>query len=161
MRVSAKVDYALRAALELAAADEGPIKGERIAQAQEIPLKFLENILLELRHHGLVQSQRGADGGYWLARPAEEIKLADVIRAVEGPAGQRARREAGVGRLRGAGRSAPGCLDRHAREPPCRARGADPRGRRVGRASDRDRGDHLTAWGMGVPLKTVVRLGRT
>ena len=85
MRVSAKVDYALRAALELAAADEGPIKGERIAQAQEIPLKFLENILLELRHHGLVQSQRGADGGYWLARPAEEIKLADVIRAVEGP----------------------------------------------------------------------------
>jgi Rrf2 family protein len=85
MRVSAKVDYALRAALELAAAGEGPTKGEQIAQAQDIPLKFLENILLELRHHGLVQSQRGADGGYWLARPADEIKLADVIRAVEGP----------------------------------------------------------------------------
>jgi Rrf2 family protein len=85
MRVSAKVDYALRAALELAAAGEGPTKGEQIAQAQDIPLKFLENILLELRHHGLVQSQRGADGGYWLARPAGEIKLADVIRAVEGP----------------------------------------------------------------------------
>ncbi|MET1009624.1 MAG: Rrf2 family transcriptional regulator, partial [Gaiellaceae bacterium] len=85
MRVSAKVDYALRAALELAAAGEGPTKGERIAQAQDIPLKFLENILLELRHGGLVQSQRGADGGYWLARPPEEIKLADVIRAVEGP----------------------------------------------------------------------------
>jgi Rrf2 family protein len=85
MRVSAKVDYALRAALELAAAGEGPTKGEQIAQAQDIPLKFLENILLELRHNGLVQSQRGADGGYWLARPPEEIRLADVIRAVEGP----------------------------------------------------------------------------
>jgi Rrf2 family protein len=85
MRVSAKVDYALRAALELAAAGDGPTKGEQIAQAQDIPLRFLENILLELRHHGLVQSQRGAEGGYWLARPAGEIKLADVIRAVEGP----------------------------------------------------------------------------
>jgi Rrf2 family protein len=85
MRVSAKVDYALRAALELAAAGEGPTKGEQIAQAQDIPLKFLENILLELRHSGLVQSQRGADGGYWLARAPEEIRLADVIRAVEGP----------------------------------------------------------------------------
>jgi Rrf2 family protein len=85
MRVSAKVDYALRAALELAAAGRGPTKGEQIAQAQDIPLKFLENILLELRHGGLVQSQRGSEGGYWLARPPEEIKLADVIRAVEGP----------------------------------------------------------------------------
>jgi Rrf2 family protein len=85
MRVSAKVDYALRACAELAAADAGPVKGERIAQAQEIPLKFLENILLDLKHAGLVQSQRGAEGGYWLARPAEEIRLADVIRAVEGP----------------------------------------------------------------------------
>jgi Rrf2 family protein len=85
MRVSAKVDYALRASAELAAADEGPVKGERIAQAQEIPLKFLENILLDLKHAGLVSSQRGAEGGYWLSRPAEEISLADVIRAVEGP----------------------------------------------------------------------------
>ena len=86
MRVSAKVDYAIRALVELAARGEvGPVKGERVAQAQEIPLKFLENILLELRHNGLVQSQRGADGGYWLARPAEEITLAQVIRAVEGP----------------------------------------------------------------------------
>jgi Rrf2 family protein len=85
VRVTAKVDYALRAALELAAAGEGPVKGERIAQAQDIPLKFLENILLELRHHGLVQSQRGVEGGYWLSRPPEEITLAEVIRAVEGP----------------------------------------------------------------------------
>ena len=86
MRVSAKADYALRAVLELAAAQgEGPVKGERISQSQDIPLKFLENILLELRHDGLVSSQRGADGGYWLARPPEEITLADVIRAVDGP----------------------------------------------------------------------------
>jgi Rrf2 family protein len=86
MRVSAKVDYALRAAVELAAAEGGgPVKGEQIAHAQSIPLKFLENILLELRHHGLVRSQRGVEGGYWLARPAEEITLAEVIRAVEGP----------------------------------------------------------------------------
>jgi Rrf2 family protein len=85
VRVSAKVDYALRAAVELAAQADGPVKGERIAQAQGIPLKFLENILLELRHHGLVQSRRGVEGGYWLARPAEEITLAEVIRAVEGP----------------------------------------------------------------------------
>jgi Rrf2 family protein len=86
MRVTAKVDYAVRAGAELAAASgEGPVKGERIAQSQQIPLRFLENILLELKHAGLVQSQRGAEGGYWLAQPAEEISLADVIRAVEGP----------------------------------------------------------------------------
>jgi Rrf2 family protein len=85
VRVSAKVDYALRAMIELAAADTGPVKGERIAQAQEIPLKFLENILGDLRHAGLVRSQRGVEGGYWLAREADEIKLAEVIRAVEGP----------------------------------------------------------------------------
>ena len=85
MRVSAKADYALRAAIELAAAGDGPVKGERIAQAQEIPLKFLENILGELRQAGIVRSQRGVEGGYWLARPAEEVSLAEVIRAVEGP----------------------------------------------------------------------------
>jgi Rrf2 family protein len=85
MRVSAKADYAVRAAVELAAADAPPVKGELISQAQDIPLKFLENILGELRHAGLVRSQRGTEGGYWLARPAEEITLADVIRAVEGP----------------------------------------------------------------------------
>jgi len=85
MRVSAKADYAVRAAVELAAAESPPVKGEAISQAQEIPLKFLENILGELRHAGIVRSQRGTEGGYWLARPAEEITLADVIRAVEGP----------------------------------------------------------------------------
>src|SRR3954451_24762816 len=85
MRVSAKADYAVRAAVELAAGGEGPIKGEVLSQAQDIPLKFLENILGELKHAGLVRSQRGMDGGYWLARPAEDITVADVIRAVEGP----------------------------------------------------------------------------
>lgn len=86
MRVSAKVDYALRAVIELAAAEtEAPMKGERIAQAQEIPLKFLENILGDLRHAGIVGSQRGVEGGYWLARPADELTVAEVVRAVEGP----------------------------------------------------------------------------
>ena len=85
MRVSAKADYAVRAAVELAAAESPPVKGEAISQAQEIPLKFLENILGELRHAGIVRSQRGTEGGYWLARPADEVTLADVIRAVEGP----------------------------------------------------------------------------
>ncbi|HEY2960705.1 MAG TPA: Rrf2 family transcriptional regulator [Actinomycetota bacterium] len=85
MRVSAKADYAVRAAVELAAAGPGPVKGERIAEAQGIPPKFLENILAELRHAGFVQSQRGAEGGYWLARPAEEVTVADIIRVVDGP----------------------------------------------------------------------------
>ncbi|HEY6963135.1 MAG TPA: Rrf2 family transcriptional regulator [Gaiellaceae bacterium] len=85
MRVSAKADYAIRAAVELAAAGDGPVKGDRIAQAQEIPGNFLENILVDLRNAGLVASRRGADGGYWLARPANEVSLADVIRAVDGP----------------------------------------------------------------------------
>jgi len=85
MRVSAKADYAIRATVELAAAGPGPVKGDRLAQAQEIPSNFLENILVDLRNAGLVASKRGADGGYWLARPAGEITLADVIRAVDGP----------------------------------------------------------------------------
>jgi Rrf2 family protein len=85
MRVSAKADYAVRAALQLATAADGPVKGETIAEAQDIPLRFLENILAELRHAGLVQSQRGAEGGYWLARKPSEVKIADIIRAVEGP----------------------------------------------------------------------------
>jgi Rrf2 family protein len=85
VRISAKVDYGLRAMVELGAAPAGPVKGERIAAAQEIPPKFLENILLELRHAGLITSQRGAEGGYQLARPSHEINVADVIRALEGP----------------------------------------------------------------------------
>jgi Rrf2 family protein len=85
MRVSAKADYAVRAAVELASAGEGPMKGTLVANAQKIPLRFLENILGELRTAGIVQSQRGAEGGYWLARPPSEVTLAEIIRAVEGP----------------------------------------------------------------------------
>ena len=86
MQVSAKADYALRAALELALTEDAkPLKGIRISEAQNIPLKFLENILLELKHAGIVRTQRGAGGGYWLARPPEEVSLAEIIRVVEGP----------------------------------------------------------------------------
>jgi Rrf2 family protein len=87
MRVSAKTDYALRAAVELASAQDQatPVKGERLATSQNIPLRFLENILLQLRHAGIIESRRGADGGYKLARPAADITLADVIRAIDGP----------------------------------------------------------------------------
>jgi Rrf2 family protein len=87
VRISAKADYAVRAAAELAAAEpQGrPLKGEQIAAAQEIPKKFLENILGDLRHAGLVRTRRGAEGGYALNKPAGEISVAEVLRAVEGP----------------------------------------------------------------------------
>ena len=85
MRISAKADYAVRAAVELASAGDDPIKGERLAESQGIPLQFLEHILLELKHNGIVRARRGAKGGYWLARPADEVTIADVVRAVEGP----------------------------------------------------------------------------
>jgi Rrf2 family protein len=85
VRITAKVDYAVRAAAELAAAPAGPVKGDQLAERQGIPAKFLENILADLRRSGLVASQRGADGGYWLARPADTVTVADIIRAVEGP----------------------------------------------------------------------------
>lgn len=85
MRVTAKVDYGVRAAVELATAEQAPIKGEALAARQGIPLKFLENILADLRRAGLVSSQRGAEGGYWLAVPPSSVTVADIIRAVEGP----------------------------------------------------------------------------
>ncbi len=89
MRISAKADYAVRAAIELAAAaavaDRKAVPAERIATSQGIPLNFLEHILSDLRIAGVVRSQRGTDGGYRLARAAHEITIADIIRAVEGP----------------------------------------------------------------------------
>ena len=86
MRISAKVDYAVRAMAQLAAeSDEVPVKADVIAQAQDIPLKFLLGILNELKRARLVRSQRGVDGGYTLAAPADEITVADVIRAIDGP----------------------------------------------------------------------------
>jgi Rrf2 family protein len=92
MRLSARVDYALRAAAELALVADGavtgrsrPVTAEQIARAQDIPPKFLESILLQLRRGGIVYAQRGPEGGYWLARPAAEISLAEVIRVIDGP----------------------------------------------------------------------------
>jgi Rrf2 family protein len=85
MRLSARADYALRAAIELAASGEGHVTAEQLAKAQQIPAKFLEAILTQLRRAGLVRSQRGPDGGFWLARPAGDISLADIIRAIDGP----------------------------------------------------------------------------
>jgi Rrf2 family protein len=86
VRISAKADYAVRATAELAAAvGDRPVKADQISQAQDIPLKFLLNILSELKRARIVRSQRGAEGGFQLARPARQITLAEVIRAVEGP----------------------------------------------------------------------------
>lgn len=85
MRVTAKVDYAVRAVVELAASAPAAVKGDELSSRQGIPFKFLENILAELRRAGMVQSQRGSEGGYWLTVPAAEISVADIVRAVEGP----------------------------------------------------------------------------
>jgi Rrf2 family protein len=86
VRISAKTDYAIRAAAELATAPPGVwVKTESVSIAQDIPLPFLLNILAELRTGGLVKSRRGVDGGYQLARPASELTVADIIRAVDGP----------------------------------------------------------------------------
>ena len=125
MRVSAKADYAVRAAVELAAAREGdpprPVKGDHVAKAQAIPIKFLENILLDLRQGGLVNSRRGPDGGYWLSKPPEEITVADVIRAADGPlASVRGEKPEDL-RYEGSAAAAGHRVDRAALEP---ARGA-------------------------------------
>jgi Rrf2 family protein len=85
MQISAQVDYALRALLTLTAAEGRPVKGESLAAAQDLPVRFLENILAGLRRAGLVVSQRGSDGGYLLGRPANEITVGMVIRATRGP----------------------------------------------------------------------------
>ncbi len=86
MHVTAKADYAVRATIELATgSQDSPRKVDEVAQAQDIPVSFLENILTQLRSAGIVRSQRGPEGGYWLAKPADELELATVIRAVEGP----------------------------------------------------------------------------
>jgi Rrf2 family protein len=85
MRVSAKADYGLRALIELAAAADRPMTCEDIAQAQEVPARFLKAVIAQLRRADLVRSQRGCEGGYWLARAADEITVGDVVRAVDGP----------------------------------------------------------------------------
>jgi Rrf2 family protein len=86
MHVTAKADYAIRAAVELVdSSEEWPSKLDAVAQAQGIPLSFLENIFMQLRSAGVVRSQRGPEGGYWLAGPPDELNIAHIIRAVEGP----------------------------------------------------------------------------
>lgn len=88
VRVSAAVDYAVRAAVVLATQPPGGwVKGDVIAHGQQMSFRYAEQLLAELRRAGLVESQRGADGGYRLARPADRIVVADVIRAVDGPLG--------------------------------------------------------------------------
>jgi Rrf2 family protein len=84
MRLSARADYALRAAIELAAAEDDRVTAEHLAQAQGIPGQSLETILTHLRRSNIVRSQRGPDGGFWLARPAAAISLAEIIRAIDG-----------------------------------------------------------------------------
>lgn len=85
MHISARVDYAARALVALAASPGTTLTGEAIANQQRLPVKFVENILVDLRRAGFVASQRGNAGGYRLARPASDISLAEVFRALEGP----------------------------------------------------------------------------
>src|SRR6202041_1505671 len=84
MRLSVRADYALRAAIELAAAHDDRVTAEHLARAQDIPGEILETILTHLRRANIVRSQRGPDGGFWLARPAAAISLAEIIRAIDG-----------------------------------------------------------------------------
>jgi Rrf2 family protein len=86
MHVTAKADYAVRAVIELAgSSQDAPRKVDEVAKAQSIPVSFLENILTQLRSSGIVRSQRGPEGGYWLSKPPDQVNLAQIIRAVEGP----------------------------------------------------------------------------
>lgn len=90
MRVSAKSDYALRALIELGLRAKGenprePVSADELGRLQDIPAGFLQAILADLRRAGVVSSQRGQSGGWRLARPADEVSVADVIRAVDGP----------------------------------------------------------------------------
>ena len=139
MRVSAKADYAVRAMIELAGSggEGAPRKGEEIAKAQYDPVPFLENILAELRHNGLVQSRRGAEGGYWLSRLPEEVTIADIIRAVEGPLASVRGEPPDEISYAGAAEPLQTRLDRPALEHPRRARAGHPGGRRRRRPAAR------------------------
>ena len=85
MRISERVDNAVRATAELALADDAPTKAESIATSQGISLKYLLDILRDLKRAELIRSKRGPDGGFSLSRPADQITLADVFRAIDGP----------------------------------------------------------------------------
>jgi Rrf2 family protein len=85
VHISSKADYAVRAVLVLSTVSDGrPMKAEAVAEAQQLPLRYTENILVELRRAGIVRSMRGAEGGFLLDRPASEVTVAEVIRAVDG-----------------------------------------------------------------------------
>lgn len=84
LRISAKVDYGVRALIEVARGGGRPVKAHEIAAVQGIPIRFLGAVLTQLRRRGLVESRRGGDGGYWLARPSAEIRVADVVAAIDG-----------------------------------------------------------------------------
>ena len=85
MQISARTDYAVRAMLTLAAAGQDTVTGQALAADQQLPQKFLEAILTDLRRTGLVRSRRGPIGGYALARPPSEIAIGEIVRAVDGP----------------------------------------------------------------------------
>ncbi len=85
MHISAKSEYAVRAMLDLASSDQERTTVEQLVVSQDLPRKFLESIMRELRRGGLVTSRRGPDGGFTLARSAADISIADVLRAVDGP----------------------------------------------------------------------------
>ncbi len=88
MRISHRCEYALRALLELAkSSGEGPVRIEAIARRQTIPKKFLANLLVQLKRGRFVQSKKGPEGGYYLAVPARQIKLGEVVRFIDGPIG--------------------------------------------------------------------------
>ena len=134
VRISAKTDYAVRAAIELAGAPDGSVvKAERIAEAQDIPLNFLENILAQLRQARIVESRRGPEGGYVLARPAARSRSrtssAPSTARLAGVSGHRRRTW-----VHGYGGAAARCLGRRAREPARRPRARDARRRRRGKA---------------------------
>ncbi len=155
MRISARADYAVRAVLELAVhGDDGPVKAETIATTQDIPHKFLEGILGDLRRAGIVDSRRGGGGGYRLARAADAITVADVIRAVDGPiVSVRGERPTGLAYTGSAEPLPP--VDRPARQRPPNPGGRHGRRHRDGRpagAGTRARGG---TGGLGEPVVRV------
>ena len=125
MKVTAKADYAVRAVLELATAEGELMTADRVAEAQRIPRHFLDNILTDLRRAGIVATHRGPDGGSRLARPAEDIALADVMRADRGPARRGARPPARVVVVRRRGGAPARRVDRGARRAQRGARAGD------------------------------------
>ncbi len=141
------------------------LKRDAIATRQDIPVEFLESVLLALKHAGIVQSQRGASGGFRLARPAADISLADVIRAVDGPMADVRGGRPEEATYPGAGGAAPGHLDRPACQPAGDPRGHDPRGARGGSAAARGSAPRLQPGRVGLagprPSKPpVLRRGR-